>query len=178
MFKQVGRELFLAGLITSHGGNMSVRAGDRIFITRRGSMLANLEDKDIVETGLEEGDTGDGLASRELVVHRAIYRLTPSLAVVHAHPRYSIVLSLSRDEILPVDSEGSYLLERVPVVTAQQTIGSAEVARLVPPALQLSKIVMLRGHGSFAAGQSLEDAYQWTSSLEASSQILYLAERS
>ncbi len=32
-FQRVGRDLFVAGLISSHGGNMSVRQGDRILIT-------------------------------------------------------------------------------------------------------------------------------------------------
>ena len=49
-FQQVGRDLFLAGVISSHGGNLSVRMGDRIIITRRGSMLARLEGRDIIET--------------------------------------------------------------------------------------------------------------------------------
>ncbi len=32
---------------------------------------------------------------------------------------------------------------------------------------------MVRGHGSFAVGQMLEEAFQWTSSLEASCKALY-----
>ncbi|HEX9976514.1 MAG TPA: hypothetical protein VGA82_04610 [Dehalococcoidales bacterium] len=36
-FQRIGRDLFLSGLASSHGGNMSVRLGDRLIITRRGS---------------------------------------------------------------------------------------------------------------------------------------------
>jgi|GEM_PF-5088729 len=36
------------------------------------------------------------------------------------------------------------------------------------------KAAMVRGHGSFAVGQMLEEAYQWTSSLEALCKTLYL----
>lgn len=32
----------------------------------------------------------------------------------------------------------------------------------------------VRGHGNFAVGQMLEEAFQWTSSLEASCKTLYL----
>jgi len=39
---------------------------------------------------------------------------------------------------------------------------------------QLSKAAMVRGHGSFAVGQMLEEAFQRTSSLEASCKALYL----
>lgn len=175
-FRRIGRDLFLAGLISSHGGNLSVRLGDRLFITRRGAMLGHLGRQDIIETGLYTDDSGIALASSEIIVHRAIYRETAALAVVHAHPPYTVALSLSRDAIIPLDSEASYLLHRVPVLAAEKTIGSAEVARLVAPALQDYKIVVLRGHGTFAAGQFLEEAFQWTSCLEAASQIIYLVE--
>ena len=65
-FRLIGRDLFLAGVISSHGGNMSVRMGDRILITRRGSMLAQLEERDIITTGLEENDANVMLASTEI----------------------------------------------------------------------------------------------------------------
>jgi L-fuculose-phosphate aldolase len=35
------------------------------------------------------------------------------------------------------------------------------------------KAAMVRGHGSFAVGQMLEEACRWTSSLEASCKTLY-----
>ena len=40
---------------------------------------------------------------------------TPALAVIHCHPRTAIAFSLSRDEIVPVDTKASYLLKKVPV---------------------------------------------------------------
>jgi len=172
-FQRIGGSMFVEGLITSHGGNMSVRVGDRIVITRRGSMLGHLRGGDLVETGLERDDFGITLASTEIGVHRAIYRATSALAVVHAHPPHAVVQSLLEDAIIPVDSEASYLLHRVPVVAGEQTIGAEEVARVVAPALQDHKIVVLRGHGSFATGQFLEEAYQWTSILEASARMIH-----
>jgi len=132
----------------------------------------------VLETGLFENDSGIALASSEIRVHRAIYQETSALAVVHAHPPYTVVLSLTREAIVPVDSEASYLLHRVPVVSAERTIGSGEAAALVAPALRDYKIVVLRGHGTFAVGQFLEEALQWTTCLEAASKILYLLELS
>ncbi len=175
-FRRIGRDLFVAGLVSSHGGNMSVRQGDRILITRRGSMLAQLEERDVIDTGLEENDANVTLASTEIVVHRAIYLQTSALAVLHTHPPYAIAQSLVKDEIVPVDSEGSYLLHKVPVVAAQLTAGSAEVAELVPRWLKEYDIVMLRGHGPFAIGHLLEEAYQLTSVLEMTCRILTISE--
>ena len=175
-FQRIGRDLFVAGLLSSHGGNMSVRQGDRILITRRGSMLARLEAGDVIEIGLEENDANVTLASTEIVVHRAIYQATSALAIVHTHPPYAIAQSLVKDEILPIDSEGSYLLHKVPVVAAQLTAGSKEVAELLPRWLKEYDLVMLRGHGPFAIGHLLEEAYQLTSVLEMACRILTIAE--
>lgn len=174
-FQEIGRDLYVADLVSSHGGNMSVRFGDRLVIKRRGAMLGRLKEGDLVETGLEKPDSGIALASTELVAHRAIYVATPALAVVHAHPRTAIALSLSREEIVPIDNEGSYLLHRVPVVTAEFASGSAELVEKLPRVLQEYKIAMLRGHGCFSIGQTLEEAFQWVSCLEESCQIILAA---
>lgn len=171
-FRQVGRDLFLQNAVSSHGGNISVRIGDRILITRRGSMIHNLTEDDIIETGLYEDDSGIALASTELKVHREIYKRTTAMAIVHAHPVNAIALSLDQDVIVPLDSEASYVLHKVPVLTAEHTIGSEEVMDIVSEALKKYKIVMLRGHGSFAIGNMLEEAYQYTSELEVAAQII------
>ena len=174
-FQEIGRDLYVAALVSSHGGNLSMRFGDRVVIKRRGAMLGRLKEGDLIETGLEKADSGVLLASTELVVHRAIYRATPALAIVHAHPRTAIALSLSRDEIVPIDNEGSYLLHKVPVVAAEFASGSAEMVERLPAALQEYKIAMLRGHGCFAIGQTLDEAFQWVSCLEESCQIILAA---
>lgn len=173
-FSRFGRELFLQGVNSSHSGNMSARAGDRIFITRRGSMLCNLAEGDIIETGLREDDSNIILASTEIKIHRALYLETSALAVVHAHPPCAIALSLHDEEIVPIDTEGVYYFKTIPVIAAGLTVGSDEVAEKLPPLLQNYKVAMVRGHGSFAVGQMLEEAFQWTSSLEASCKTLFL----
>ncbi len=173
-FARFGRELFLQGVNSSHSGNMSIRAGDRIFITRRGSMLANLREGDIIETGLRDDDSHITLASTEIKIHRAIYQSTSALAVVHAHPPFAIALSIDADEIVPIDTEGVYYFKSIPVITAALTVGSDEVEQSLPPLLENYKAAMVRGHGSFAVGQMLEEAFQWTSSLEASCKALFL----
>ncbi len=173
-FQLIGQDLFLAGLNSSHSGNLSIRQGDRLVITRRGSMLGRLTERDLIETGLEKNDSHITLASTEIRVHRAIYKNTAALAVVHAHPPHATALSLIEDEIVPIDSEGAYFLHKIPVIGAERTIGSAEVEANLPDLLKEYKVVMIRGHGSFATGQLLEEAYQWTSALESVARIIYL----
>ena len=175
MFREIGRDLYVHNLISSHGGNISVRFGDRIIIKRRGAMLGRLKPHDLIETGLEKNDSGVAVASTELIVHRAIYKATPALAVVHAHPRHAIALSLSRQEIVPIDNEGSYLLKKIPVVEEEFASGTPQMAKTVSDALKSYKIVMLRGHGSFATGQTLDEAFQWTDAFEEVCQIILYA---
>ena len=173
-FQTFGSDLFYRGLTSSHGGNISVRMGDRIIITRTGAMLAHLNEKDLIEIGLEEDDSNIMLASSELVVHREIYQNTSALAIVHVHPPYAVALSMIvEDAIFPVDSEGSYLFRKVPVMHTETTVGSKDVARIAAKVLREYKIFMLRGHGCFSIGPVLEEAFQWCSSLEESCKIYY-----
>jgi L-fuculose-phosphate aldolase len=176
-FADIGRDLFLSGAVTSHGGNMSVRVGDRIRITRRGSMLGRLTERDVIETALETDDSEVALASTEIVVHRAVYAKTDALAIVHGHPAHTIARSLVDDEIVPIDSEASYLLHKVPVYALPLTAGSSDVAEVVSEGLKEYKCVVLRGHGPFATGTVLEEAFQWLSALEAACRILNLRDQ-
>jgi L-fuculose-phosphate aldolase len=171
MFREIGRDLYIADMVSSHGGNLSIRLGDRVVIKRRGAMLGRLKPHDLIETGLEKNDSGVALASTELLVHRRIYQTTPALAIVHCHPRAAIAFSLSREEIVPIDNEASYLLKKVPVIWEEYASGSPEMAKHLAETLAQYKIVMLRGHGSFAIGQTLDEAFHWSSTLEESCQI-------
>ncbi len=174
-FRDIGRDLYLHAMVSSHGGNLSVRLGDRVVIKRRGAMLGQLKPHDLIETGVEKNDSGVALASTELIVHRTIYQMTPALAVVHCHPRTAIAFSLSREEIVPIDNEASYLLKKVPVIWEEFASGTPEMAHNLARMLQEYKIVMLRGHGSFAIGQTLDEAFHWSSTLEESCQIALAA---
>ena len=176
-FRDIGRDLYAGAMISSHGGNLSVRLGDRVVIKRRGAMLGNLKPHDLIETRLDKNDSGVALASTELLVHRTIYMTTPALAICHCHPRTAIAFSLSRDEIVPIDNEASYLLKKVPVVSEEFPSGTPEMARKVAEALTNYKIIMLRGHGSFATGQTLDEAFHWSSTLEESCQIALAAKQ-
>lgn len=173
-FAEVGRDLFLTGAVSSHGGNLSERDGEAIRITRTGAMLGRLSAEDVVETTVADGGTNDPACSSELVVHRAIYAAAGARAVVHAHPVHTIFRSMIQDSIRPLDSEADFLLGEVPVISLPKTIGSPDVAREVSGLLVDHRIVVVRGHGPFAAGDSLRQAFQWVSVLEASCHILDL----
>jgi L-fuculose-phosphate aldolase len=172
-FARIGRDLWESGAVSSHGGNMSVREGDRVLITRSGSMLGHLTPTDVIETSLVvDGDPADADCSVELVVHRAIYARTDARAVVHAHTAHTIARSFATDVIVPVDSESLLRLQDVLVVSARESVGSAEAGEALAHALVGRRVAVLRGHGPFAKGSDLEDAFQAVSCLELSCRVL------
>ena len=172
-FKLVGKELFESGLICSHSGNLSIRKEESIFITKRDVMLAHIKEDDILELPVEGTGEKDEEASRELKVHRAIYKNTGALAIVHAHPAHAVALSIIESKIIPQDSEGSFFLRSVPVVKVRDAIGSDEVAKFLPPIFSSNYVIaVVKGHGSFAVGSTLLEAYKYTSSLENTCRII------
>ncbi|MGC8912795.1 MAG: aldolase [Thermoplasmata archaeon] len=157
---RIGKLMHASGLVLSaHSGNISVRRGDKLYIKRRGSMLADLRKEDIVKIPVDTESAGTFLASTEVKVHREIYRRTTALAVVHAHSPYAIVESLYEKEIIPIDEEGIYYLKRIPVLAVKNAIGSDEVAEKLPEILMRYPAAIVSGHGVFATGINLETAY-------------------
>ena len=173
-FQTVGHDLFIRGLVSSNSGNLSIRLGDRIIITRRGSSLGCLQECDLIETGISKNDRATPLASIELPVHREIYQQTSALAIVHAHPPHAVALSLTETEIIPNDAEGISMLGSVPVLGWHMEVKPGGLADIIARALKQHRIVMVHGHGSFAIGQLLEEAHNYTTTLEESCQVICL----
>ena len=173
-FQTVGHDLFTKGLVSSHSGNLSIKLGERLIITRRGSRLNCLDENDLIETGLNKNDRNTPLASVELAVHRAIYRENPAQAIVHAHPPHAVVLSLTETEIVPIDTEGQSIMEQVPVLGWNMKVKPGALGDEIAQALKKSRVVLVHGHGTFAIGQLLEEAHNYTATLEESCQVICL----
>ena len=173
-FQTIGHDLFTRGLVSSYSGNLSIRLGERMIITRRSSRLGCLEEHDLIDTGISKNDRSTPLASTELAVHRAIYQETSALAIVHAHPPHAVALSLTQTEIAPSDTEGLSIVGRVPVLGWHMEVKPGGLANMIAQALKQYRIVMVHGHGSFAIGQLLEEAHNCTTTLEESCQVICL----
>jgi L-fuculose-phosphate aldolase len=170
-FKAIGRELVDQHLISARGGNMSLRLADgRTLITRHDSMNGFLSAADIAEIGAG-GEVSGPEPSSDTPVHLAIYGLKGPGAVVHAHPRHAVALSLTGRTIRPVNLEGRLHLTEVPVVPS----GLADdVAGPVAAALADRRVCMVEGHGCYAFAPDLWTALQWVTVLEEAAQILVL----
>lgn len=166
-FAEIGRDMFIGGLVGSHSGNMSVRVDGRVVITRSGARLGRLASADLVESGVSD-ESVPNEASSEASVHLAVYATSDHLAVIHGHPGNAIAVSLLENgaEFTPRTLEACHYMPRVPIVDtpAGKAVEAAagEIARM----LAKHKVVIARGHGAYSAGASLEEAFQWTSVLE------------
>jgi L-fuculose-phosphate aldolase len=168
-----GKKAVFSGLTSSRFGNISLLLGDKIFITCTGSMLDELEEELVVEVDLSSPCDQDKIASSETCVHRAIYQSTTNQAIIHTHSPYAVALSLlEREAAEPLDSEGIIFLGTMPIVEGH--FGTDKLARAVSFALQTHKACIARGHGVFAGGKSLIDAYTSACMAEHSSQVRYL----
>jgi len=170
-FERIGRRLFAEHLVGGNFGNISVRVQegrDGFLIKHTGAYL------DVAGEPVFVGLTGDAPkeASSEYRVHREVYKTSSYRAIVHAHPPYSVAASLVLDEIIPEDSEGLMFCPKITVVTGAP--GTQEIADNVARALTQYPVVVVRGHGTFAAGKNLDEAYQFTSLAEHACRVLSL----
>jgi L-fuculose-phosphate aldolase len=180
-FHRFGKLLFQQGLISLTAGNISILQDRVIYITASGSMLGDLNYDDIASVPLDKAvmHTSHSIKkpSVELVVHRSIYENTEHKAVVHAHAPTAVAVAFQYDSICFPDSEGRLYVPEVPVIDVKETIGSSEVAQTVPSYLNRYPAVIIRGHGVFAAADTLAKACGIVSTIEFSSQILYKKEK-
>lgn len=168
-----GRKLVEYGLVESHFGNISVRIGDRILITKSGCALDEINEQSVIEVPLDRTSQLDKIASSETVVHRTIYQNTSARAIIHAHCPFAVTGSLlaETDTIVPIDSEGKLFLREIPIVRGG--IGTVELANGASKELADHNGIIVHSHGTIAIGATLEEAYVITTQLEHSCKIKY-----
>ena len=167
--ERIGKRLLAEGLVSANFGNASIRSGTGFLVKRSGAYLD--DPGPLVPVPLEGAVPPE--ASHESPVHRAIYRVTPHLAVLHIHPPYAVTLSFAREKIVPIDYEGLLFCPAIPVVDGEP--GSPVLGDRIAHALLHGKVAIARGHGTFAAGKDLEEAYLVTSAAEHACRVLYLS---
>lgn len=167
-FAEVGSDLYRLGLVSSHGGNLSVRDGHDIWITGTGTMLGRLRERHI-SLVKPDGSFEGPPPSSDTALHLAVYALGGAGAVVHAHPHHAIAMTFDIARFVPPDFEGQHFLEDVPVIPQ----GPNQVAQIAAT-LQTRLVVVLQGHGAYARGGNLWEALHWITALEESAHIAWL----
>ncbi len=161
------------GCNDSHSGNLSVRDGERIFVTPTGACADTLTPEELVVCTLDAPGAG---ASLDTPLHLAVYRQNPAArAVIHSHGPHAIAITLNGRDFRPPDFEGQLYFPTVPVVTIPFDRYVADSPALVAALLARHPVAVVRGHGVYAWGSDLNQAYKWSCSLELSAKTALLA---
>jgi L-fuculose-phosphate aldolase len=171
-----GKKMVQCGLTHSHFGNISVRVGNKLIITRSSSMLDEIDENMVVELDLDKASSFDTIASSETIVHRHIYKETSALAIIHAHSAFAIVQSMisSTNLLIPTDCESKYFLHEIPIITGG--VGSRELAQNAANALKDHKGAIIKEHGPIAIGKIIEEAFVTICSIEHACKVKYFTD--
>ena len=162
------------GYNDSHSGNASVRDGGMLWVTPSGACADILEADQLVGCPAE-GPCPAG-ASLDAPMHQRVYQVAPDAgAVLHSHGAYTVALTLNGREFTPPDFEGQYYFDRVPVISIPYQRYLDQAPGRIAEALAAHNVVVVRGHGVYAKGETLNLAYKWTCSLELSAKTALLA---
>jgi ribulose-5-phosphate 4-epimerase/fuculose-1-phosphate aldolase len=178
---ETARSIYSRGLTHGSTGNLSVRSGDRIFITPTGSSLGTVQPDEIAEIDLDGTAITQCKPSKEAFIHAAILRIRPELrAVVHTHSTYATAVSclpgLHPDSTLPpltVYFEmrvGS--LPLVPRFRPGDTTMTATIEKLAAT----NAAMLLQNHGPVAAGTTLQSALDTIEEIEHTAHIFLLTQ--
>jgi L-fuculose-phosphate aldolase len=173
---EVGRRLYAKGFIAGNEGNVSVRAGARLYVTPAGACKGFLGPEDVVVTDLDGRALAGARATSEILMHAAVYRRRPDVgAVVHAHPPAATgfaVAGIPLDK--PVLAEPVVTLGPVPVVPFG-TPSTIDLADEVGAAIVSAHALLLANHGALTVGESLLRAWERMETLEQFARIALVA---
>ena len=162
------------GYNDSHSGNISARDGDTIWITPTGCCADTLRAKDFICCSVGQPPTVG--ASGDAALHLAVYRRNiRAKAVIHSHCPHVVAQTLNGEDFIPPDFEGALYFPIVPVITIPYETYFEQAAEQVAKVLENHPICVVRGHGVYAWGESLNLAYKWMCSLELSAKTAYIA---
>ena len=169
-----GKKTVEARLVDSFFGNLSWCDGKELFISQTGASLDELPGC-IDRIPLDGSSTAGLTASSETGTHLAIYRETGTRAILHGHPRFSVVLSMyctvtdcRHDGQCSRTCPGLRRVAGIPIVPGEVGTGRYALARTVPPAMRGTGGVIVHGHGVFCAGMSFPGIFGRLASIERS----------
>lgn len=164
--------------IIDFNGHFSARVAgtDHMLINSGQSVRSALTTDDIVTIDFD-GNLVDGNAAppMEFHIHAEIYRRRPEVnAVVHTHPLWSTLFSMTDQPVLPVIMQAAVLgeIRRFPKTAS---INSRPLAQELADTLGSDRVIMLKSHGAVAAAEGIIEAFVLGVYLEETAQRQHLA---
>ncbi|ACV23957.1 L-fuculose phosphate aldolase [Methanocaldococcus fervens] len=170
-FIEICKKLYERKYVVGSGGNVSVREGNRVYLTPTGSILGFLKEDDIAEMDLD-GNIIKGKPTSEKNLHLMIYRKRDDVnAIIHTHSLVSTFLSTINKEIDLLTPEGKIFLKRIGYVDYFEA-GSLKLAE--ETAKRDEDVIILKNHGVVCLGKDLIDAYVKVEVLEEQAKLTLL----
>ncbi|MBN2654531.1 MAG: class II aldolase/adducin family protein [Nitrospirae bacterium] len=148
MITEAGKAVVRHRLVDSFFGNISVFLNEKIYISQTGSSLEELETC-IDEVPIDGSSSAGITASSELSAHKNIYLTTKNKAILHGHPKFSVIMSMHAART--ASNEGKCNIFGMPLVSGDIGTGSRGIVNTVPPAIKNAGCALVCGHGVFTA---------------------------
>ena len=167
---EAGKKTVEYGLVDSYFGNISYFWNGTLYISQTGSSLDELSG--CIDPVPMDGSTSAGLtASSELSAHLETISRTRCKAILHGHPKFSVILSMDCD---PVEKAACNFKEQchikcpkkrfvdgTPIVPGEVGTGPLGLCNTLPPALTQANAAIVYGHGLFTIGKNnFSEAFQ------------------
>lgn len=163
--------------LVDHSGHGSVRRDASTFHINSGaSVRGSLTVDDIVTVDLD-GNLLDGAARPplEFHIHSEIYRARPDVnAVLHLHPQWSTLLTMTGVKYEPVHAQG-VLLGPLPVLDSPLSVNSKAMGEKLAATLGTGAAVLLKSHGAVIVGSDVIEAFALAAYLEENAHRQYMA---
>jgi len=150
------------GLVDSYFGNVSYRYNDVLYISQTASSLDELAGC-IDPCPLDGSSCAAITASSEFSAHKQIVLNNDVLAILHGHPKFSVVMSMfciNRDKCnnrnhCHTHCTGKRKINGVPIIPGEVGCGPYGLVHTLPEAFHdnYSKSVIVYGHGVFTVGE-------------------------
>lgn len=174
--KVYSRKLVDSGLVVGAGGNLSLRDGDDLYISPSGFDLKEITDDQWVRVNIKSGEVFSDLKpSSELPMHLECFRHNSEIvAVLHAHPSYSVAVSSTGQTIPPMFPDFPAMVKKISYI--DYIIPTTDIlANAIANVIDDSQAVVMRNHGVLTVGKTMKEAFFYMQLTEEAAKVYSVA---
>lgn len=174
---EIGHLMYERRMVTTYEGNVSIKNGDRMYITPTTYCKGRLVNDDIVILDLN----GNRLSTKrspssEYLMHLEFYKLRPDITcVVHTHSPYATAHAICRK---PIQSKSYFesivMFDKIPVCDYGITASPA-IFKGIAKYTSVSDLFLLANHGLVSIHADPFEAYYQAEAAEAIAKTLTIA---
>jgi len=176
---EVSKAMYNKGMVDAYCGNVSVRDGDRVYVTPSNVCKGYLKPEMIVAVDLQGNvlEAADGYKpSSEVKMHLAAYALRGDItSVIHTHAPYATAHAIACKPIVTNSyTEMIVGFDKIPVAS-YGTPSTDEIHAGFADVIFLTDVFLIAHHGIVSVGKDVYDAMFKMESVEAITKALTIA---